>query len=98
MLGETTPAATHIQDAISRLQSAGLDGKIEFAVLGCFQRLVVALEYRLRIAAGGVHELEIELIAEVVVARNRLPVGFHPPDEQWRNPTPQRVQRMMVAQ
>jgi hypothetical protein len=81
MLRETAPAAAHVQDAIARPQSACLDGEIQLAGLGRFQCLVVALEHRLRVATGRVEKFEIEVIVELIVGRDRLPVCGRPSDE-----------------
>jgi len=75
MFHESAPAGAHVEDAIAGLEPTGLDGKVELAALSRFQRFIVALEHRLRITARRVEKLEIEVVGELVVGRDRLPVG-----------------------
>src|SRR4029077_12951168 len=89
MLREAAPSTADVQDTITRLRPAGFDRKIELAALGCLERLIIPIEQRLRIAAGRVHELEIELAAQVVMSRDRLTVRPVPPDQDRREPPPQ---------
>jgi hypothetical protein len=72
MFHKTPPTTPHVEDAISRLKTTGLDGKIQLAELSGFQCFVIALEHRLRITTGRVKK----------TVRHKGEVGQ---DARWRD-------------
>src|SRR5207244_2972272 len=82
VLDEGAPAAADVQHPVAGLDAAGVDAVLELALHGGFERLVVAVEEGVGVAADAPVQPELEELGrDVVVAANALLVAAHLPEE-----------------
>src|SRR6516225_3607459 len=83
MFCKSAPSRADIEHAPAGLDAASLDGGIQFATDGAFQRLVIAFEVAVRVAAVFfVEEEQIEIGFTVVMLVYPLLVAVYLAEEQ----------------
>src|SRR5205814_10629235 len=95
---KSSPAWTHLEDAIAGLEFARVETEIEFAHGRVFERFIIVEKNPLSVTTRlGILKGLVEVRIEIVMGMDGFGVGADLSEEQWMYVTPDAIERMKIG-